>query len=95
MTCRKDLDESQNQDSEIILGQGWRIPAYWPTGLRHIDGETAIWALIWNVGTCRDNAKGAYQAGSTRKILSTNVSHRGGSPRSSDEVSIMEAERRG
>jgi len=21
------------------------------TGLRHIDGETSIWALIWNVGT--------------------------------------------
>ena len=91
MTCRKELDESQNQGREVILGQGWRIPAYGPTGLRHIDGETAIRALIRNVG----NAKGAYQAGSTRELLSTNVSHRGGSPRSREEVSVMETERRG
>ena len=71
MTCRKDIDESQNQGRGIILGQGWRLPAYWPTGLRHIDGENAIRALIWNMGTCRDNVKGACQAGSTRKTLST------------------------
>ena len=94
MTCRKDLDECQNQGRGIILGQGWRSPAYWPTGLRPKDGENAIRALIWNVGTCRDNAKGAYQAGSTREILSTNVSHRGGPDRSSDEVSVMGMERR-
>lgn len=53
MTCRKDLDVSQNQGRGIILGQGWRIPAYWPAGL--IDGENAIRALIWNMGTYRDN----------------------------------------
>ena len=94
MTCRKDIDESQNQGRGIILGQGWRLPAYWPTGLRHIDGENAIRALIWNVGTCRDNVKGACQAGSTCKILSTNVSHRGGPDRSSEEVSVMGMERR-
>ena len=94
MTCRKDIDESQNQGRGIILGQGWRLPAYWPTGLRHIDGETAIRALIWNVGTCRDTVKGACQAGNTCKILSTNVFHRGGPDRSSEEVSVMGMERR-
>ena len=49
MTCRKDIDESQNQGREGILGQGRRIPAY-----GHIDGETAIRALIRNVsGECK------------------------------------------
>jgi len=66
MTCRKELDESQNQGSIVILGQGWREPVYWLTGLRYIDGGTLIWAFMWNVGTCRSDVKGAYQVGSTR-----------------------------
>ena len=95
MMCRKDLDDGQNRGNVGILGRGWRVPVYWPTGLRHRDGETAIWALVRNVGTCRGDAKGAWQAGSTCKSLSTEALHTGGSPRSSDEIPVMGVERRG
>jgi len=47
-----------------------------------------------NVGTCRSDVKAAYQVGSTHKILSTDAFHRGGLGRSSEEVSVMEMERR-
>ena len=52
-------------------------------------------ALVWNLGTCRLDAKGAIQVGTTHKNLSTDASHRGGSTRSSVEASVMEVERRG
>lgn len=88
-------DDGQNRGRILIPGRGWRAPVYWPTGLRHIRGETTAWALAWNVGTCRGDVKGACQAGSPRKALSTKALHRGGSSRSSDEGSVMELERRG
>ena len=34
---------------------------YWPDGLRHKDGVNLIQALMWNVGTCRSDVKGAAQ----------------------------------
>ena len=95
MTCRNEIDDGQNRGSISIPGRGWRVPAYWPTGLRHIHDETMMWALVWNVGTCRGDVKGACQAGSPRKALSTNALHRGGSSRSSVEVPVMGMERRG
>ena len=68
---------------------------YWSTDLRHIHGETVIQAIVRNVRTCRRDVKGACQAGSTRKVLSTNALHTGGSSRSSMEASVMGVERRG
>lgn len=68
---------------------------YWSTGLRHIHGETVIQAIVRNVRTCRGDAKGACQAGRTRKALSTNALHTGGSSRSSLEAPVMGVERRG
>ena len=51
-------------------------------------------ALVRNVGTCplmlRENSKRR-----TRKDESTDTGNRGGTARSSDEVSVMEMERRG
>jgi len=52
-------------------------------------------ALVWNVGTCRPDAKGAIQAESVCKNLSTDAGHRGGAVRSSVESSVMDGERRG
>ncbi len=68
---------------------------YWSTDLRHIHGETVIQAIVRNVRTCRGAAKGACQAGSTRKALSTNALHTGGSSHSSVEAPVMGVERRG
>jgi len=50
--------------------------------------------FVWNVGTCRSNAKGEIQV-ETPQDESTDAEHRGGLPRSSDEASVMEVERRG
>lgn len=45
MTCRKGLEECQNQGRGIILGQGWQSPLYRPTDLRRKDGGTLIGPL--------------------------------------------------
>jgi len=52
-------------------------------------------ALVWNVGTCRPDAKGDAQAGSPRKRRSTEAGHRGGVAHSRIEGSVMELDRRG
>ena len=61
LKCRKRRDESQNQGLVVTLGLVWRIPAYWPDDLRHEDGVNLIQAFMWNVGTCRSDAKGETQ----------------------------------
>ena len=54
-----------------LLGQGWGVPDDGPTGVRHGGGVTVILASIRNVRTCRSDVKGAGQAGSPCKPLST------------------------
>lgn len=95
MTCRK-------PKMMVKTGVGTRLRDkvdgdlfYWSTDLRHIHGETVIQAIVRNVRTCRRDVKGACQTGSTRKALSTNALHTGGSSRSSMEASVMGVERRG
>ena len=51
-------------------------------------------AFLWNVGTCHSDVKGASQEVSSFKALSTNAEYKGVVARSSDEVSVMETERR-
>ena len=52
-------------------------------------------ALVWNVGTCRPDAKGEIQVGGPHEGESTDAGHGGGPTRISVEVSVMEMERRG
>ena len=54
----------------------------------------SIQALIRNMRTCRSDVKGEAQVEAPRGE-STKAEHRGGSARSSDEVSVMETEQRG
>ena len=53
-----------------------------------------IQALVRNMRTCRPDVKREAQV-ETPRGESINAGHRGGSARSSDEVSVMEMERRG
>lgn len=53
-----------------------------------------IQALVWNVGTCWFNVK-ERGAGFITGSASTDVNQRGGVTRSSDEATVMAAERRG
>ena len=75
--------------------QSGRYPAYGLVGVRRIGGVTLIQALVWNMGTCRPDAKGATQVGGPHECLSTDAGHGGGAARSSDEGSVMGLERRG
>ena len=50
---------------------------------------------MWNVGTCRPDAKGETQMGGPHKGERTDAGHRGGAARSRGEGSVMELDRRG
>ncbi len=54
-----------------------------------------IEASVWNVGSCRPDAKGETQGGGPTKGESTDAEHSGGVARSSEEVPVMGKERRG
>lgn len=66
-----------------------------PRGIRCLGGVSLDQALLWNAGTCRFDVKEEVQVGKPCKNESTDANHRGGTTRSSDEISVMEMERRG
>ena len=59
---------------------------YRPSGGRCRGGVNLIQALLWNVGTCRFNAKGKVQWKLIYENESTNEKHRGGVTRSNFDV---------
>ena len=63
--------------------------------IRHRGGVTLTQAFVWNVGTCRLDAKGDIQMGSPHEDQSTEARHRDGATRSSGEVGESPMERRG
>jgi len=71
-----------------------RRSTYCPSGIRRKGGVTFIRAFMWNAGTCRFNVKGEIQIGNPYENESTDVKNRGGTTRSSVEISVMEMERR-
>ena len=95
MTCRKTLHDVETGIETLSREGGGGGPVYGSTGVRHEGGVILIQAWVRNVGTCRPDAKGAAQAGSPRKRLSTEAGHRGGVARSRAERSVMELDRRG
>ena len=95
MTCRNVYNRRRNREGVVGPGQGWGIPDYCPTGVRHEGGVTLIQALVRNVGTCRPDVKGEAQADSLRKGQSTDAGHRDGAIRSRGECPVMGLDRRG
>ena len=94
--CRNVFRRCRNRDPHFCPAtQGWQIPAYRPTGIRHKGGVTSIRALMRNVGTCRPDAKGAVQVDSIREDRSTKAGHRDGDAHSRDESFVMGLDRRG
>ena len=63
-------------------------------GVRHKDGVNLNQALVWNVGTCRPDAKGETQMGGPHKGESTDAGHGGGAVRNRGEGSVMGLDRR-
>jgi hypothetical protein len=66
-----------------------------PSGIRLEGGVTPRQALVWNVGTCRLDAKGNVQVGGPDKDQLTDARHRDGAVRSRAEGPVMGLDRRG
>lgn len=84
----------QNWGTVYTPGSVQEKPADCLGGVRHKGGVNLTQALMWNVGTWvlmkREKLKWM-----THERESTDAGPRGGTTRSSDEVSVMEMERRG
>ena len=61
MRCRKADRCCQNLGAGASQGGAWRGPSYRPGGNRHKGGMTWMQAFVWNLGTCRSDAKGEIQ----------------------------------
>ena len=75
----------QNRTAILVLGAMRAMPADGPRGDRRRGGVSPVQALVWNVGTCPRDAKGAHQHGDPVEVLSTKARGRGGRVRSSEE----------
>ncbi len=85
MSRREAFTKRQNRAGIVGPGRAQREPAYRLGGARRKGGVTMDQASVWNVGTCRPDAKGESQAGSPCEGERTNAGHRGGATRSSVE----------
>ena len=86
MTCRN-IDDVETGEEWSLRDKCGRSLEPGPRGIRLGGGVNPDQALLWNVGTCRPDAKGDVQAGDPRKSQSTDAGHRGGAVRSRDEGS--------
>ena len=66
MTCRKRRNDVKTGRKSLARDEPRRKPAYWLDGVRHEGGVSVVQALVWNVGTCRLDAKGEVQAEAPR-----------------------------
>ena len=60
-TCRKRRDVIETGLQLLARDEARRMPADCPSGDRHEGGVSPAQALVWNVGTCRLDAKGELQ----------------------------------
>ena len=95
MTCRKRIGDVETGGKSLTRDESGGCPDCGPDGIRHEGGVTLNWALAWNVGTCRPDAKGEVQMGGPHEDKSTEAGHRDGATRSRVEGSVMETDRRG
>ena len=47
----KHRERHRNQGLPFILGTAWKVPTYWPCGVRRIGGMTLIRAFVRNLRT--------------------------------------------
>lgn len=78
----------------VLQDKVQREPVYCLDGIRHIGGVTLVRAFMWNVGTWSSGVKGELEIGMPHREESTEAERRSGAVRSSEEVSVMDMERR-
>jgi Rhodopirellula transposase DDE domain len=94
MTCRNSIGDVKTGGAIFSRDQFGGGPEACPSGIRHVGGAKPDQALVWNVRTCRPDAKGRSPSGENHKDQSTNAGHRGGAVRSRAEGSVMGLDRR-
>ena len=97
VNCRSSVESTQmtsKPGSDVAPGEGGTKPVYGPIGVRHRGSVSWVQALALNCGNLRWRwqGKGASPQG---EADSTEAPPRDGAARSSDEVAVMAAERRG
>ena len=93
MKCRNSIGDVKTGGAIFSRDQRGGGPEAWPSGIRHIGGAKPDQALVWNVRTCRSDAKGR-PSGENRKDQSTDAGHRDGVVCSRVEGSVMGLDRR-
>jgi len=63
MMCRKHRDAVETELQSLARDEAWGIPVSYSGGGRHEGGASPVQALVWNVGTCRSDAKGELTSG--------------------------------
>jgi hypothetical protein len=97
VNCHSSVESDQMTSKpgvDVGPGSAWRVPVYWPCGVRHRGSAILVQALMWNCGNLRLRCQGK---GTSPKgeADSTNAQPRGGATRSSDEAAVMAVEPRG
>ena len=67
MTCRNAKGDVKTGGSSSFRDQFGGCPEDCPSGIRHVGGAKPDQALVWNVRTCRPDAKGDVQAAKTAR----------------------------
>ena len=93
--CRKRRDDVKTRGKSLIWDKSGRWPAYCPDGVRHEGGVNMVQALVWNVGTYPLMVREKHKWEAPTSVRVPMQGYRGGPARISDEVSVMEMERRG
>jgi hypothetical protein len=94
MTCRNSIGDVKTGGAIFFRDQRGGGPEACPSGIRHVGGAKPDQALVWNVRTCRPDAKGRRPSGANRKGQSTDAGHRGGVARSRGEGPVTGLDRR-
>jgi hypothetical protein len=68
MTCRNAKDDVKTGGASSFRDQFGGCPEDCPSDIRHVGGAKPDQALVWNVRTCRPDAKGDVQAAQTARI---------------------------
>ena len=68
MTCRNSIDDVKTGGVIFSRDKLGGCPEDCPSGIRHVSGAKPDQALVWNVRTCRLDAKGDIRAARTARI---------------------------
>jgi len=87
VNCRSSVETAQMMSKpgvDVGPGSAWRVPVYWPRGVRHRGSAILVQALVWNCGNLRLRCEGKGTS-SKSEADNTNAQPRGGATRSSGE----------